>query len=111
MKMTVEEWATKKDNKEKEETRKDRRDNEETKKDITFCMMPFQCVLSARRVCLLNTTLAYVAVVFLAKECARGMFSPRLRTHGSLLMRAARSSLKASRAVWRFGGQRMANRF
>ena len=35
MKMRVEEWATKKDNKEKEETRKDSRDNEETKKDIT----------------------------------------------------------------------------
>ena len=55
MKMRVEEFATKKDNKE-EETRKDRRDNEETKKDITLCVMPFQCVLSARCVCLLDTT-------------------------------------------------------
>ena len=62
MKMRVEEWATKKDNKEREGTSKDSRDNEETKKDITLCLMPCQCVLSARCECLLNTTLAYVAV-------------------------------------------------
>ena len=54
--------------------------------------------------------MAYVAVVFGEGMCKEHVVTTT-ETHGALLMRAARSSLKASRAVWRFGGQRMADRF